>query len=395
MNSTNRTSYYNDGYDSIGEMPMNSTKKMFYIILAACILFAVPADSWFQKKKTIEGVEYITNPKKPSPPNNAQAKLILTEDLSIGGVEKQEEIFSETVLINVDENENIYIADMKLNNIKVFDPSGGWIRTIGKQGQGPGELNMPTGIQITEDGNLMVEEVMNRRLSFFTPEGKFIKSVSTADKTSLTGLLIGPKGTMVGRELVVDQNKMFWTVKKYDSALKELFTIDKVEFPNPLAGKINPFELMIIFNLDANGNIVYGTSKEYEIKFFNPQGMPIKSITRKYDPVKISEKDKEEILERMPETGEINLKERIEFPKHYPAFQHFTLDDEGRIFVRTFRQGKQEGEYMLDIFDPEGRFISQMPLKANPVLWKNNKLYSTEETDQGFIIIKRYKVSWE
>ncbi|MFW6124093.1 MAG: hypothetical protein ACOC5G_02625 [Acidobacteriota bacterium] len=65
---------------------------------------------------------------------------------------------------------------------------------------------------------------------------------------------------------------------------------------------------------------------------------------KKYDPIKFTDQDKEEILDRMPETGQINLKERIEFPKYYPAFQNFTIDEKGQIFVRTFEERKKEGE---------------------------------------------------
>jgi hypothetical protein len=374
---------------------MNNTKRLFFTILALSILFSYPPSALSQKVKVIDNVKHIMNNKKPNPPKGALVKMTLTEEYSIGGAEKDEEVFSESIFITVDDKENIYVLDMKLNNVKVFDNSGTYIRTFGKQGQGPGELNMPIGIQVTPNGELMVEEVLNRRLSFFTPEGEFLRSTSTADKTSLTGLRFGPEGSMVGRELVLAENKMEWYVKKYDADLNEIFTVDKVDFPNILQGKINPFDLMIVFDLDKNGNIIYGTSKEYEIKFINPAGTHVKSISKEYDPIKITEEDKKEILSRIPETGGISVKDMIEFPKYYPAFQNFTIDEKGRIFVRTFEKGKKEGEYICDIFDPEGRFISQIPLKANPALWKNNKLYATEESDEGYILIKCFKVSWE
>jgi len=373
---------------------MNKTKKLFLTILAL-ILFSYSPFVLSQKVKVTDGVKYVINNKKPKPPKGALVKMTLKEEFSIGGSEKEEEVFSENIFITVDGKEKIYVADMKLNNIKVFDGSGAYIRTFGEQGQGPGELNMPTGIQITPNGELMVEEVLNRRLSFFTPEGEFLRSTSTANKTSLTGLRLGPEGTMVGRELVLEENKMVWTIKKYDPDLKEIFIVEKVDFPNPLQDKINPFELMIVFDVDKNGNIIYGTSKEYEIKFIDQDGKHAKSITKEYNPIKITEEEKKEILDRIPETGGLNLKERIEFPKYYPAFQNFTVDEKGRVFVRTFEKGKKDGEYICDIFDPEGCFISQIPLKANPVLWKNGKLYATEESDEGYILIKRYKVSWE
>jgi len=373
---------------------MNNTKKLFLTILALILISHSPS-VLSQKIKVIDDVKYIINNKKPNPPKGALAKMILTEEYSIGGGEKDEEVFSENIFITVDDKENIYVSDMKLNNIKVFDSSGAHIKTFSKQGQGPGELNMPTGIQVTPNGELMVEEVLNRRLSFFTPKGEFLRSTSTADKTSLTGLRLGPEGTMIGRELVLEENKMTWCVKKYDADLNEMFTVGKVDTPNPLQGKINPFDLMIVFDVDKKGNITYGTSKKYEIKFINPDGTHIKSITKEYDPIKITEEDKKEILSRIPETGGLNVKDMIEFPKYYPAFQNFTCDDEGRIFVRTFEKGEKEGEYICDIFDPEGCFISQISLKTNPVLWRNNKLYATEESDEGYILIKRYRVSWE
>jgi len=374
---------------------MKKIKKPVLIILVLTLSLLNFVSAEPQKIKTEDGVKTIINGKKPNPPKNVPAEMTLTEEISIGEKGSEEEIFSENIFITVDDEENIFVTDMNLNNIKVFDRSGDYVRTIGKQGQGPGELNMPTGIQITPEGELMVEEVLNRRLSFFTPQGKFLRSTSTADKTSLTGLIIGPKGDMVGREMTMEENKLWWEVKKYDKNLNELFTVARVEFPNPLQGKINPFELMIVFDIDNDGNIIYANSKEYEIKFLSPEGKHIKSITKKYDTIKITEKDKKEMLDRIPETPGVNVKERIEFPKYYPAFQNFTLDEKGRIFVRTFQKGKQEGEYMVDIFDSEGYFIAQMPLKLNPVLWKNNKLYATEESDQGYIIIKRYKVHWK
>jgi len=374
---------------------MKINKKIFYIILVFSLISLIPTYASPQKIKTIDGVKYIINGEKPNPPKKTPFQMILTEEICIGESGEEEEAFSETIFIAVDDKENIYVMDMKLNNIKVFNALGEYVRTIAKQGQGPGELNMPIGIQITLNEELMVEEALNRRLSYFTLEGKFLRSTSTADKTSLSGLILGPKGNMVGRELALEENKMWWIVKKYDKDLNELFTVDRVEFPNPLQGKINPFELMIVFNIDPNGNIIYGISKDYEIKFISPEGKHIKSITKKHTPIKITDKDKKEMLDRIPETMTINLKERIEFPKHFPAFQSFTIDKKGRIFVRTFQKGKEEGEYMVDIFDSEGCFISQIPLKINPVLWKNNKLFATEESDQGYIIIKRYKVLWE
>ena len=76
-------------------------------------------------------------------------------------------------------------------------------------------------------------------------------------------------------------------------------------------------------------------------------------------------------------------------------WRHTGFNVHSKVRTETKEETEREGEYIIDIFDSEGYFISQMPLKLNPVLWENNKLYATEESDEGYIIIKRYEVSWE
>jgi hypothetical protein len=70
------------------------------------------------------------------------------------------------------------------------------------------------------------------------------------------------------------------------------------------------------------------------------------------------------------------------------------LDEENRLFVRTYTKGKVKDEYVIDIFDKDGIFISQLTTKADFRIWKNSKVYSVEENDDGFKILKRYSVTW-
>jgi hypothetical protein len=64
------------------------------------------------------------------------------------------------------------------------------------------------------------------------------------------------------------------------------------------------------------------------------------------------------------------------------------------MYVRTFKKGKAKGEYEFDVFDAEGRFIAQFISKADLRIWRGDKAYGIEETEDGFRVIKRYAVSW-
>ena len=191
---------------------------------------------------------------------------------------------------------------------------------------------------------------------------------------------------------------MFFEIKKLDPELKPLFSLDQIEFAVPIPGsgnKINLMDMLSIYQFDSSGNIYYGRNLDYEIKVYSPDGKHVKSIQKKYEPQKVTEEDIEEILDRIPNIGEVNVREMFELPKIFPPFQSFTLDEDGRIFVWTWEKGRKKGEFIFDVFDSEGQYITQFPSKMDIRVWKKGKAYSYEENEEGFYVIKRYKVSWE
>lgn len=374
-------------------------KKLTGIVLSLLLTLMVFHGAEAQKIKTVDGVKVISNGKKPNPPKGQPAAIKLAEELVIGQAENPDEAFSEVGTFVVAEDGTVFVLDSKDRKIKAFDRNGKFLRLIGKPGEGPGELGLPTGVQFTPDGELMVEDATNRRLSFFKPSGEFIRSASIADKLGLVNILLDGQGNYLGREMGVSGNKMFFEVKKYGPELKPLFSLDKTEFSLPVPGsgaKINPMELISVYQFDGAGNIFYGRNVAYEIKVFDPQGKHIRSIQKEYDQVKIKQEDIDEILARIPagSPGSANIKDMFVFPDYFPPFQFFLLDDEGRMYVRTFKKGKAKGEYEFDVFDAEGRFIAQFISKADLRIWRGDKAYGIEETEDGFRVIKRYAVSW-
>lgn len=371
---------------------------IFLIVLLVNFLFALSfaSQATAQKIKTEDGVKIILNGKTPKPPKGVPTKIRLEEDLTIGLGDDPDQSFSEVTAFVVDDGGTIYALDFKDRKVKVFDSSGTFLRLIGKKGQGPGEVDTPSGIILTPEKNLAIEDATTKRLACFTREGEFIENVSFADKMGLVNIFMDCQGNFLAREIGMAGSEMFFEIKKYDRAFKPLFAIDKIEFPIPVPGtKMNIMDMMAIYQLDGEANIYYGRNREYEIKVFDPEGKPLRTIRREYDRVKITEEDIEKMLARIPSVGPVNIKEMFEFPKHFSPFQYLTLDEERRLFVRTWEKGRTEDEFAVDVFDSEGRFIAKFVTKADIRLWKNNKMYAMEETDEGFRVIKRFHVSWE
>ncbi len=104
-------------------------------------------------------------------------KLFLKEVLSIGIREGEQNLmFNEPMDVEVDKDGNIYVLEKGNYRVQKFDKNGKFILTIGKKGQGPGEILDTTDIELDSKGNILVFDSGNRRVSKFTPNGIFISS---------------------------------------------------------------------------------------------------------------------------------------------------------------------------------------------------------------------------
>jgi hypothetical protein len=366
----------------------NKTKAITIILVLSAFIMAISFGGqkaeWKGKIELKDEVKVVKNPKKPM---YGKDVFSLEEELSIGEAEGREEyMFSEIQTVAVDEEENIYVVDEKECHIKVFGKNGEYFRTIGKKGQGPGEIGGLRGIQLAHQKELMVNDIRNRRISFFSTNGEFIRSINMGKIMALR-FFCDSKENYIVTTYVMNPPNTSYEIKKFDSNFNLLDTIATIPGPNPSA--FNPFLPIFYCKLEKNDNIIYGYPEDYELQIINPEGKVIKKIVKEYDPVEVTEEEKEEYTEDLPPQI------KLDFSKDHSAYSRFTLDDEGRIFVQTWEKEEgKEGNYH-DVFDREGRYIAKIFLKTIPHVWKNRKLYTIEEDEDGYQFVKRYKVIWE
>ncbi len=73
-------------------------------------------------------------------------------------------IFEDLRDLEVDGEGQIYALDYKAAHIRVFAPDGTPLRTLGRSGEGPGELTNANGLRLTPDGTLWVNDHGKRSL---------------------------------------------------------------------------------------------------------------------------------------------------------------------------------------------------------------------------------------
>ena len=67
----------------------------------------------------------------------------------------------------------VYVAERSNNRIAIFTLEGQLIRTIGSQGSGPGQLNYPSAVAFSPDGDMYVADQNNHRIQVFNSDGVY------------------------------------------------------------------------------------------------------------------------------------------------------------------------------------------------------------------------------
>ena len=356
-----------------------------------------------------DDVVIISNPKTPE----LEMRIVFEEELTIGVVEGDENyMFGNRVYFNTDEEGNIYINDWDRKKIQKFDPQGQYLLTIGRRGRGPGEFINAWIPRFDEDGNIYVYDMGNRRISFFNNEGEYLRQISLPQGASIH--YINSKGLFfAGQSKVLTDTDVFSYRYKYglfDDKLNPIAEVysrtterkrDMKSRAHYLANiySSDAYDPELTFLMDENEFIYLGYPEKYEIKVFSPEGKLIKIIQREYNPIKIGKKHKEDFIKYLEDEyfrftpRDESLKKDIigliKYPKYLPAYQTFTLMENGWLFV-VVDSGKENAK-LIDVFDQDERYIAQFTtsVSINSLIFKNGKAYALAiENDYRFI--KRY-----
>ena len=331
---------------------------------------------------TKEGeVIVVKNPKEPISRDNI---LILKEELTIGGGKaKGEKIFSSVSHLNIDSLGNIYIVDIRDAQVKEFDKDGKFVKTIGRKGQGPGEFNMPDMVLFNDTSRTFyVLDLLTRRFSLFDLDGHFIRYVPVQAEIILRAD-IDSKGHLYYSSTSYATRQI--SVNKCDADMKVIASYGAY----PLAGADNPVGPRLHWTVGLKDEVIIGFPKTYELLIYDGNGKLLKKIIRTYDPVKLTKEEMEEAIRSVPPTKTPAISE------YHSAYDGVFVDDDGHLFVRTWERQPINNSCLYDVFDAEGRFMAKVIFKGRPVLIKQKKLYSLEEDEDGYLVVKRYQITWK
>ncbi len=365
---------------------MSAIQKAVSLVFLAlgCQISLGGQDAWKGSIKIENGVTVVKNPAEPIFGGDV---LELKEEYVIkaSGAYGQYH-FQRPFGLSLDSQGRLYVLDNKDDNVKVFDDRGLYLLSIGKKGIGPGELDAPSCMDLFYD-EIGIYCSQNRQLSFFGTDGKFKKMLHA--NYSLSRFQFDSEGNIFAHASIpAEDERPRVALLKLDPRLKQLLNLASDEMPR----MIRVLQSGAHFAVTNDNHVIYGHGSIYELKVFDTEGKLVKIILKNHPPVKVPGDEIESLKRRFSKLPP----ELVSFPKYYSPFYGFWLDEEGRIIVRTRLNMEKDDEGVFDVFSPEGKFLATFRMNDSlHCLWANKRLYAVDEDDDGFPIIRVFRVNWK
>ncbi len=148
------------------------------------------------RREIIDGVEHIFHPEKTKP-----ADIQLSLELTIGEeLAGEEYLLGAIQVVATDDSGSVYIVDGREPRARVYKKEGTYLRTIGRRGEGPGELQAAGGIAPIRRGQVVVSDAGTQKLVFFDSAGNYLRELRFRFPLMGAPLLLeeAPDGGLVG-----------------------------------------------------------------------------------------------------------------------------------------------------------------------------------------------------
>ena len=311
-----------------------------------------------------------------------------------------------------DSKGNIYILDQKPATIKAYAADGSFLRTIGREGSGPGEFRQWGMLTIARD-TLVQHDPGQSRTSTFTTDGVFLRVWRTmccygrplrADDNGLMPIPGSIRTDTTNKKPALFAGAGFIRFR-LDSSV-----VDSIFFPKEPVRKMWHFEnkennstWSIPFtpgtssHLDRVGRFIWGNQEQYRF-IVSKTGLDTVRIFESTPDVATSIPDslRQEQMDSYLE-GNNNLRsiaKLSDIPTSYPSWTSFTIDGANNIWVLL--PGPKGPGSAWEVFTPEGVLLGKVPTTFTEpyrTFWTRDRVYSLEEDDAtGTMSIKVYRI---
>ena len=157
--------------------------KEMVLVFSIVILMAISL-LHAQDIEIVDGVKIIHN-NNPKWSKKAEIELKLVRKIGeLEGEDTNYQFYRPKGILK-DKEENIYVLDSGNNRIQKFNPDGKFTLTIGRQGMGPGEFEIPSFFTINKKSQIYVFGGRTMRIEKFSTSGEYLNSIKPVSEINI------------------------------------------------------------------------------------------------------------------------------------------------------------------------------------------------------------------
>lgn len=279
----------------------------------------------------------------------------------------------------------IVVANAGTSELRYFDDAGRYLKSVGRQGSGPGEFERMTGLNLLPGDSLLVYDGGLRRATLVDGEGAVVRSFALPEGVSgLAGRFTG--GGYIGTASVgfggeMPQTGVYQPEVDYLRFLEDGAVTDTiVRHPGSQSYlRIGASSIEIVRGIPfgrtearavSGDRLFLANTERYDIAVYGSEGGLLRRIRRLVEPRPVTEADLARFMEaRLAGVEEADrprvrgLYDGIPIPETFPAFASLLADARGHLWVERYRgPGDGDDARVWTVFDAEGRMLGDVKL---------------------------------
>ena len=355
------------------------------------------------------------------PDASALPQVTLESVTSIGVLSDPDYALSDVWGLTVGPAGDIYVLEMTASQVRVYNADGQYQRTIGREGEGPGEFVRPWALGFAND-TLWVSHAF--RVEFFTDQGAPIRSQTLSIRPpppeSGPGLVVLPPRARLASGAWIYETHHFsfetdplptstpilrgaegrvdtlaWLERDGPIEIRE--NRGQTQFAAPFAGDA---QLAVSSNGDYLALATIGSSR-VEVVRYSADGSPRDTLGFAFEPEPVAlefaralyEREYEGIWERMEEfqsRGLLRISEEI--PTTAPPVTGLVVSDAGEVWVRREHQASDSVAWeLLGRDGPVAQFAAHWSF--SPRVIRDDLIYAADDGGSGIPRVRVFRIA--
>ena len=354
--------------------------RILFFLFTALAFVAVPIHA--SRVEVIDGIPHV---KSGSQPMEGTETLRLEELWRAGG-EDDDIIFGSIVAATVDEDGNAYLLDAQLSQVQVYSERGEYLKTLSREGEGPGEIRRPDDLVILPDASIGVVHFFTGKVVRFDKQGIPQSTLvpGSADPTEgglrtlrnlryRGGNLAGCAGLMKG-EPGGAATRVEYLAGFAENGVEEVRYLEKAtetQFGHrEFVERNSYFANDDRWALGPDGKVYAAAERDrYAISVYSPGGTLVRVIERQYEPRKRTQEEKDRVIEGvvMIINGE-RVRPEAKIEDNAACIDAIWIEDDGTLWVQNGHGAHDRPAGVMatyDVFDGEGRYAKQVRLACD------------------------------